>query len=264
MTTQKSKGTALVTGASSGIGAELARILAEKGYDLILVARRKDRLDKLQKDLEKKHGVSIQVFALDLLRPQAIEKLYSAVREKNIAVDVLVNNAGFGMKGDVTDADPICLADMIQLNVTVLTLLSRYFGKDMQERGAGHILQISSVGAFQPSPYMSVYCATKAYVLSFGEAFSYELKPHGVHVTTVYPGVTETEFFDVANFNPPSLARNTGMSARQVAEISLNALFAGKVSVIPGAMNKLNSFLVGVLPRFLTTRVVGKMLKVMS
>lgn len=254
---------ALITGASSGIGAEAARLLAEKGHSLILTARREDRLKALKTEVEKKHGVKAVVIALDLSRDGAARELYDRVSKMGLVVDVLVNNAGFGMKGEFAEADPTRIEDMLRLNVVALTSLTRHFAGDMKSRKRGRILQVASVGAFQPSPYFAAYAASKAYVLSFGEALSFELKPHGVTVTTVYPGVTLTEFFDVSEFHPNKIIKGTGMSPRDVAKIALDATFQGRVAVIPGLTNKVNSFFINNMPRCWATSIVGKMMKAM-
>lgn len=255
---------ALITGASSGIGLEIAKILARRGCHLILVARRRDRLEALCAELEKEFGVRVHVIDCDLSRDKASEFLFSKVRELGLRVDILVNNAGFGMVGEFDGMDPARLENMMQLNMIALTLLTRLFGHEMKERKNGRILQIASVGAFQPCPYFSVYAATKAYVLSFGEAIAHEFKPHGVSVTTVYPGFTRTEFMDVAGMKLEGRINKQGMTAACVADLAVRAMFKGEATCITGWSNQLMAILTKITPRFLVTIVAGKISKRLS
>lgn len=261
MKQDNSRKTALVTGASSGIGSELARLLAKRGYDVVLVARREDRLKALAAEIEKTHGVTAEVLACDLSKDGAAADLHRRVAQKGLSIDVLVNNAGFGMKGEFAEADPRRVDEMIRLNVGALTSLTRLFGADMKAGGSGHILQVASVGAFQPCPYFAAYAATKAYVMSFGEAVGFELARYGVKVTTVYPGMTATEFFEVSQFKPKKILEGAAMTPLEVAKQALNALFAGRASVVTGWTNKANALLVGLVPRSLAKTVVGSILR---
>lgn len=260
---QAMKDTALVTGASSGIGAEFARLLAQRGIDLILTARRVDRLEALRNELQAEHKVAVEIIACDLSAERAAQNLYESVKSKNRAVSILINNAGFGMLGDFAAMDPVKLEEMIRLNITSLTLLTRLFVADMQAKNHGYILQVSSIGGFQPSPYFAAYSATKAYVLSFGEALAGELRGSGVSVTTLYPGNTATEFADVARAKLQSWMEKSAMPARKVATIGIEALFARRVCVTAGLPNKLNALFIKLIPRRLAAwlaSVVGKML----
>lgn len=250
--------TALVTGASSGIGLEIAKILAQRGCSLILVARRRDRLEALRTELAKEFGVRVHVIDCDLSRGKASEFLFAKVCELGLSVDILINNAGFGLVGAFNGMEPSRLEDMMNLNMVALTLLTRLFGHEMKERGRGRIMQIASVGAFQPCPYFAVYAATKAYVLSFGEAIAHEFRPQGVSVTTVYPGFTRTEFMDVAGMKLAGRINKQGMTATQVARIAVAALFKGRATCIPGWSNFLMAILTKLTPRFLVTLVAGK------
>ena len=194
---------ALVTGASSGIGLAMARRLAAQGWSLILVARRTDRLAALQAELQAAHKVDVQLIAQDLSAPDAATRLFEAARPW--PVDALINNAGHGIQGRFLDMDPAAIDRMLLLNVHSLTHLCQVFARDMQARKGGYILNVASAAAFLPSPWVSAYAASKAYVRSFSEALRYELQNTGVSVTTLYPGITRTEFNEVANAKTPPL-----------------------------------------------------------
>ena len=245
--------TALVTGASSGIGAAFARNLAARKHDCVLTARRTDRLEALAAELEKAHGVRARVVASDLGVPGGAERLVSAVGELGVEVDVLVNNAGFGIYGTFVDQPAERVSQMIELNLVALTTLTGHYARQMAGRGRGRILQVSSVGAYQPSPLYAVYSATKAYVLSFSEAINYELRPRGVSVTTICPGLTATEFHDVADHVKPGWMGLLTMTADDVAAIGVRAMMQGRAVVTPGLPNKLTAFFVRLLPRSAVT-----------
>jgi short-subunit dehydrogenase len=255
-----SEGRALVTGASSGIGAAIAVELAKANYDLILAARRKDRLDEQASTLSKAHGVDVKVVAVDLGSKGGAATL---IREAGAIgeVDVLVNNAGFGVHGNMADASIERTLEMCELNMTALTLLTHSFLKPMVARGRGRILQIASIGAYQPSPYYAVYSATKAYVLSFSEAVHYELKGTGVSVTTSCPGLTDTEFHDVANHQKPAWMKAVTMTAEQVARISLKAMFKGKRTVIPGFVNWISAVTALRTPKFMVIPLAARTMR---
>src|SRR5512134_3252055 len=182
---------ALVTGASSGIGADFARELAARGMHLVLVARREERLRALAEELERAHGVRTRVIAADLAKPDAPRALHERLRGEGVAVDVLVNNAGFGVYGAFLDVPWEREREMIELDVVALLHLTKLFARDMRERGFGRVLEVASIGAFQPSPTYAAYSAAKAFVQSFGEALACELRGSGVTVTTISPGVTD-------------------------------------------------------------------------
>lgn len=260
----ESSETALVTGASSGIGLEIAKILAQRGCSLIIVARRRDRLEVLRAELEKEFGIRAHVIDCDLSRDKASEFLFAKVRELGLSVDILINNAGFGLVGEFDGMEASRLENMMRLNMVALTLLTRLFGHEMKKRKHGWILQIASVGAFQPCPYFAVYAATKAYVLSFGEAIAHEYKEHGVTVTTVYPGFTRTEFMDVAGMKLEGRINKKGMTAAQVAQIAVTALIKGKATCIPGWSNWIMAVLTKLTPRFLVVIMAGKISKRLS
>lgn len=249
---------AVITGASSGIGAELARGLARRKYDCVLVARREDRLRELAAELEKDHGVKAAVIALDLGAPGSAAELHAQVSALGQPVGFLVNNAGFGIHGDFVDHDADRLAMMMQLNMVTLTELTHAFAKDMVAAGRGRILQVASVGAFQPSPYYASYSATKAYVRDFSQALHFELRGTGVTCTTICPGLTATEFHEVADHPKPAYMNAVMMKARDVAEIGLRAAERGRAGVTPGIFNKLMELSVKFwTPRWLATWMAG-------
>lgn len=227
--------TALITGASSGIGAVFAREFAARGYDLIIAARRTDRLDELAAEITASTGAAVKVVASDLSAPNAAAKLAKAVG--STPVDVLVNNAGWGSIGPFSDEDLSSMADEINVNIIALTQLSRLFVGPMIERGRGAIVNIASTAAYQPVPNMSVYAATKAYVLSFTEGLWGELQGTGVTALAVSPGGTATEFFDVAGGR--AMAGGL-MTPEQVVATTLSALDASSPapSVIVGTRNR--------------------------
>lgn len=249
-----SRPVALVTGASIGIGREIAILLAQQGHDLVLVARSEGKLHELAAELKQGHGASGTVIAADLGRAGSAQALFDAVQSKGLAVDVLVNNAGFGLKGRFVKMSLAEQQEMIQLNVTTLTELCWLFGRDMAARRRGRILNVGSIASFEPGPEFAVYSATKAYVLSMSEAIDAELREQGVNVTTLCPGAVLTNFHDRAS-NDSKLLLATAMQPQPVARAGLRALFAGRPVVIPGWLNWLAAFTVRLTPRRLVTKV---------
>lgn len=252
--------TALVTGASSGIGAEFARALAKAGSHLVLVARREDRLQALKKELESSHNIRVAVIPADLSTVKGCEELIDVIDKKRFTVDILINNAGFGYEGEFISQKVERLKEMIGLNITSLTLLAKHFGGLMAKKRSGYILLTSSVGAFTPCPRIAVYDATKAYVLLLGEALNNEFKKNNVVVTTLCPGATRTEFFDVAGQRLNPLVKMTLMSAESVVIKSLKGLSRGKSLVIPGLLNKLTVLGLRFLPRVLLAPVAKRVM----
>jgi short-subunit dehydrogenase len=251
--------TALITGASFGIGLELARIFAREGHNLVLVARSADRLRQLASDLEKAHGTRSLILAIDLTEPGAAAYLLDQTTRADIQVDVLVNNAGFGQFGFFAESDlEVCL-QQIQLNITALTHLTRLFLPGMSERKTGRILNVASTAAFQAGPLMAVYYATKAYVLLFSEAIANELQGTGVTVTCLCPGPTATEFQKRAKITGSRLFKYGSMDARTVAEDGYRALMVGKPVVISGFRNWLVAQSVRFAPRRMVTAVSRKL-----
>src|SRR5271156_1694618 len=251
--------TALITGASFGIGMEFARIFAREGYNLVLVARSADQLRQLASELEKAHGARSLILATDLTEPGASAYVLDQTTRADIQIDVLVNNAGFGQYGFFAENDLEDCLRQIQLNVTTLTHLTRLYLPAMIERKTGGILNVASTAAFQPGPLMAVYFATKAYVLHFSEALANELHGKGVTVSCLCPGATTTEFHKRANATDLRLLKFGSMDAHTVAEDGYRALMAGKPVVISGFKNWLVAQSVRFSPRRLVTGMVRKM-----
>ncbi|MBI4360258.1 SDR family oxidoreductase [Candidatus Micrarchaeota archaeon] len=251
--------TALITGASSGIGLELAKVFAGHGYALVLVARSKDALERAAAFLRSEFDVAVFVVALDLSDSSAPKRLFDVLKKKRIAVDVLVNNAGFGLHGEFVDTDLKTELSMIQVNVSALTALCKWFVGPMAQKGRGRILNVASTAAFQPGPFMAVYYASKAYVLSFSEALSEELRGTGVTVTALCPGPTRTQFQRQARLGTNRLFSGPlVMDASDVARIGFKALMRGKPVVVTGFLNKLFSEAVRFTPRRVVRRLVRK------
>ncbi|TGR65672.1 SDR family oxidoreductase [bacterium M00.F.Ca.ET.194.01.1.1] len=233
---------ALITGASSGLGLEFAELLAAQGVHLVLAARRQEPMEKLAASLRQKYHVDIHIEPIDLAVPGAAADLKGKLDQKALTIDVLVNNAGYGLQGEFLETPIERTTDMIQLNITALTELSYVFGRDMAARGTGEVLLIASLLSFQAVPTYAAYAATKAYVLSFGEALHDELRTRGVVVTTLCPGHTETGFDAAAGAYVSPTLRWLTMKPRPVAEAGLKALSNGKASVIAGFMNNMVAF----------------------
>jgi short-subunit dehydrogenase len=248
MTVLKGK-TALITGASSGLGVDFATILAERGCNLVLVARREDRLRALAEELTHKHGVQAYVIAMSLAQLGAAQDLYDRIRGLNLTVDVLINNAGFGVYGPFMEIAWEREEEMLRLDIIALVHLTKLFVRDMLARNFGYVLQVSSVGAYQPSPTYATYSAAKAFVLSFGEALNYELRATNVKVSVLSPGVTATEFLQVAGQRKSLFQRLSMMQSRPVAEIGIAAMLRGKPSKVPGVMNAVTAWSLRFIPR---------------
>lgn len=254
------KRTALVTGASSGIGFELANVLAREKHDLVLVARSVDKLSALAADLINKYGTKVTVMANDLSKEEAPWQVFTQLKKENITVDILVNNAGFGDFGPFAETSWEKEKQMIDLNITALTELTKLFLDGMISRRYGRIMNVASTAAFQPGPFMAVYYATKAYVLSFSEAIANELQGTGVTVTALCPGPTESGFVKAAALDDSKLFKNKKLPAsREVAEYGYKAMMKGKTVAIHGTMNWIMANSVRFTPRKLVTAVVRKM-----
>ncbi|MCP4539574.1 MAG: SDR family oxidoreductase [Chloroflexi bacterium] len=253
--------TALVSGASGGIGYELSKLFAADGYDLVLVARSEQKLDKIAASLCKTYGVNAIVIPKDLSNPASPNEILASLEAQSTTIDVLVNNAGFGIHGPFAETDLVEELNMLQLNIVSLTHLTKLFLPGMIERGQGHILNVGSTGSFQPGPLMATYCASKAYVLNFSEAIAEELRGTGVSVTALCPGVTRTGFQARAHVENTPLIRSGSMSAARVAEIGYKALMRGKRVVVPGLTNWLVAFSVRLTPRSWVTRLGYKLME---
>lgn len=242
--------TALITGASGGIGYELAKLFARDGYDLVLVARTKEMLLDAARELERKFGTSCRVMARDLTLASAPQEIANELKAESIQIDVLVNNAGYGGSGPFWQTSLERELRMIQLNIASLTHLTKLLLPGMLERRQGKILNVASTAAFQPGPLMAVYYATKAYVLSFSEAIANELKGTGVTATALCPGPTRTGFQETAGIQQTRLIHSgIIMDAQQVARIGYRGLLQGKTVVIPGFWNKIGVLLIRLAPR---------------
>jgi len=249
---------ALVTGASAGIGKALAEELASGGTHLLLTARRGDRLLELAKQLRSKHKISAEIFEADLSKPSAPEEIFQFTKEKGIAVDVLINNAGFGQYGELPSIEPQRLLDMVQVNCGAVLHLTRLFLPEMVARRRGDVLIVASTVAFQAVPYISTYAATKVFDLFLAEGLAEEMKPYGVRVCALCPGTTTSEFHDVAGH--PSHARRRSETAEKVARTGLRALASGKSCVISGLGNYLGAQSQRFVPRRVVTRIAANML----
>ena len=252
--------TALITGASDGIGLEFAKILAARGYDLVLVARREALLNDLGASLKANYPIDYWVIAADLSQPKAAQTVFQETQEKNLTVDLLINNAGLLHNGFFTEIDVSAQERMITVNMLALTSLTHLYANDMASRGHGHILNVSSLAAWMPIPNQNVYAATKAYVLAFSQALADELKASntGISVSALCPGYTATKMMD----NPDqggklAIATNMMMSPQAVAEIGLQGCLAGRSVIVPGLSNKITTGIVRLFSKTLITKLVG-------
>ena len=250
------KQTALITGASFGIGMELAKIFAREGFDLVLVARSGDKLREAAAEIERSHGVKTYCIVKDLTAAGAALDVFNETGSRGIRVDVLVNNAGVGLHGYFQETPREKELAMVRLNVEALTDLCKLFLPGMIGCGKGKILNVASTAAFQPGPLMAVYYATKAYVLSFSEALAHELSGTGVTVTCLCPGPTRSEFQKTAGIGHVKIFTHASMGAAPVAEAGYRGLMKGKKLVIPGLLNKIMAFSVRLTPRWLVPAVV--------
>lgn len=254
----KTPSTALITGASGGIGYELAKLFARDGSNLVLVARSADKLAQLSAELEKAYKIRATVLPADLAQASAPDQVFAATQKAGIDVDVLVNNAGIGQFGFYVQTDLQEEMAQIQLNIASLTHLTKLYVRPMVERRRGRILNVASTAAFQPGPLMAVYYATKAYVLSLSSALSNELRGTGVIVTCLCPGPTTTEFHKRAAMDLSNIMKAPFMDARTVAEIGYRAMLEGKTTVIAGKMNWLVAQSTRFAPRAWTAAVARR------
>jgi short-subunit dehydrogenase len=252
--------TALITGASGGIGYEFAKLLTKDCSILVLVARSLDRLIVVKKELESIARVSVKIIAKDLSKPGVTEDIYREIKSENISVDILINNAGIGSFGKFAKTDWQKEAEMISLNIFALTHLTKLFVKEMVERKSGKIVNVASTAAYQPGPLMAVYYASKAYVLSFSEAIANELQGTGVDVTVLCPGPTSTGFQKAAAMEQSRLFRiKQAAVAAVVAHYGYEAMTKGKIVAIPGIINKIMAFSVRLAPRNIVLSIARRL-----
>ena len=251
--------TVLITGASSGIGLELARCFAADGSRLVLVSRKGNALEALAAELRQAHKIQAQVITADLALPESPTRLLAHLQAAGLKVDVLVNNAGIGAQGRFAELPLARQLEMLQVNITSLTHLTRLLLPGMIERRRGGILNVASTASFQPGPGMGVYYATKAYVLSFSEALAEELSGTGVTVTAVCPGPTATNFGTAANMRTLGMVKKVSMTAAAVAQIGHRDFRRGKVVSITGVRNKLPAFLVRLFPRAVVRKITRRL-----
>lgn len=260
-TKQHQHKTALITGASEGIGYELAGIMASDGWDLILTARREEILQKLAEEIRIKHGVETFVIPCDLSKADALDELFRKVHEFRPSIHALINNAGFGMIGDFKDSDPDRTFDMLQLNIISLTRLTSLFIPEMIRKGMGWIMNVGSVAGFVPAPYFAVYSATKAYVNNFSDALACELEGTGITVTCLVPGPTRTGFGRVAGYKKSDQKRLGALDAYPVAKIGYDGMLQGKRMVVSGGVNRALVRAMKLLPRQTLTNLTGLVMK---
>lgn len=248
----------LITGASSGIGYYFAHSFAAKGANLIVTARRSDRLESLKSDVTEKYSVKVHIITEDLVSDGAVDRLVASADALGVDVDILVNNAGFGFKGTFLEADRKKYQDMIQLNVRVLTDLMYAYLPKMAARKSGGILNVASMAGLTSVPYFSVYAATKAYVINMSEAVWHEYKDSGVHISAFCPGPVDTEFFEVSGYNPSGLDGRAIQSPEEVVETAIKG-FAQNLPFVPSAfVLKVLSKVTGIVPRKLRLWILAK------
>jgi uncharacterized protein len=246
----------LITGASGGIGEEFARKFAFNGYNVILVARNEDKLNALKQELENTTSSTVYILKADLSVQDEVTRIYQLLQSEQIEVDILINNAGFGVFGEFTGTDLSQELNMIDLNIKTLTHLTKIFLSDMVKRNSGKIMNVASTAAFQPGPLMAVYYATKAYVLSFSEALANELQGTNVIVSVLCPGATETGFSNRAQLQESKLFQSGAMNVKEVVEVGFHGLLSKETIIIPGMKNKLLANSVRFMPRKMVTRIV--------
>lgn len=256
---------ALITGASSGLGVDFANILASAGCHLVLVARRENRLLKIQNRIRDKYGVKVEIITMDLAVPNVPQILYNRISDMGMTIDVLINNAGVGVYGYFIETEWEGEKKMLNLDMINLVHLTKLFVKDMVERNFGYILNIASIGAYQPTPYYSTYAAAKSFVLSFSEALNYELRKTNVNVTALSPGVTETEFIETAGQKEMNFYQKMSvMKSYPVALMGIEAMLKGKPSKIAGINNAFSIVVQRLFSRKFITRITNWLMRVES
>lgn len=252
--------TALVTGASSGLGVDFARHLAARGCNLILVARRENQLRAVQEEIRQRYSVDVQIIPMDLAAEDAPQILYDQLQAEGKQVDVLINNAGYGLYGQFTEIEWEREKNMLELDIITLMHLTKLFTKDMVARNFGFILLVASIGAYQPSPLYASYSAAKSFVLNFGEALNYELRQTNVRCTVISPGITATEFLKVSGQQASLYQRLAMMKSEDVTRIGIESMLKGKPSVVPGRLNALSVWSNRLMPRRLSAAVAYRLM----
>jgi len=253
------KETVLITGASSGLGMELAKLFAADGSDLVLVARREERLIELADELKSEHGIEVHVLPKDLSKKTAPKEIFNHLNKENIEIDVVVNNAGFGNKGSIAELDTDLQLDMIQVNLVALTHLTRLFITGIIERGYGGILNVGSLAGFQPGPNLAVYYATKAYVLSFTEALAEEISNPNIKISCLAPGPVKTEFGEKSDLEDSLLFKMSLMEMAPVVKAGYEGFRKGQTIIIPGLKQQIVPFLNRFTPRLLVRKIAKKL-----
>jgi hypothetical protein len=253
----------LITGASGGIGEQFARQFASKRRNLILVARSQDKLEALAKELSERHGINAQVLPKDLSKIEAADEIYETCKNSNWEVDILINNAGFGMFGPFAQQEPESIEQMMTLNMVTLTKLTRLFLPSMIEKRSGGVINVASTAAFQPIPTLGGYAATKAYVLSFSESLHAEVASQGVKVMALCPGPTETGFFERAEAasGVKGQLKISLQPADEVVALAISRFEKGERVTIPGLINKLGAYSASLAPKSFVLKIAGKMIK---
>jgi len=253
------KETVLITGASSGIGMGLAKLFAADGSDLVLVARREDRLNELAEELKSEHGIEVHVLPKDLSKKTSPKEIFNHLKKEKIEIDVLVNNAGFGSRGMVSELDTDLQVDMVQVNVAALTHLTSLFLPGIIERGQGGILNVGSLAGFQPGPNLAVYFATKAYVLSFTEALAEEISNPNIKISCFAPGPVKTEFGEKSDLEDSLLFKLSLMDLEPAVKAGYEGFRKGKTIVIPGLKQQIVPFLNRFTPRLIVRKIAKKL-----
>ena len=260
MTDRVTRTTALITGASAGIGLELARVFARRKHDVVLVARRGERLREIASDLESEFGISAHVIVVDLAATDGAAALHAEVNERGLEIEYLINNAGFGTFGPFVQTDVEETMDLVRLNIGALTELTALFLPAMVAQHSGRVMNVASAAAFQPGPLMATYYASKAYVLHLSEALNEELEGKGVSVTALCPGPVRTEFQEVAGMEKSGLVLGKRLiSVEEVAEIGYQAMMNGQAFVVPGLASKFLAFTIRFAPRRFVAKFVHRM-----
>jgi hypothetical protein len=253
---------ALVTGASSGLGVDFARQLAARGCNLILVARREQQLRAVQQEISQRYGVDVEIIPLDLAQADAPQTLYNQITASGKTVDVLINNAGYGLYGRFTEIEWEREKNMLELDIITLMHLTKLCVKDMVARNFGFVLLVASIGAYQPSPLYASYSAAKSFVLNFGEALNYELRSTNVRCTVISPGITATEFLKVSGQQASLYQRLAMMQSADVTRIGIESMLKGKPSVVPGRLNALTAWANRLIPRRFSAAIAYRLMTI--